>query len=51
MILHRALQDLNISNAVARDIKAKDHLLNAFQKKASDSTFEAEMYNELTNLY
>jgi hypothetical protein len=32
-------------------LKSKDHLLNSFQKKASDTTFDAEMYNELTNLY
>jgi len=51
MIFHRALQDFNISNVIAKDIKAKDHLLNSFQKKASDTTFDAEMYNELTNYY
>lgn len=51
MIFHRSLQDMNISNAVARDIKAKDHLLNSFSKKPSDTSFDAEMYNELANYY
>jgi len=51
IVIHRSLQDPNISNAVARDIKAKDHLLNSYSKKPSDTTFDSETYNELTNLY
>jgi hypothetical protein len=51
VVLHRALQDPNISNAIARDLTSKDHLLNSYSKKPSDTSFDAEMYNELTNYY
>jgi hypothetical protein len=36
---------------MASELKSKEHLLHSFQKKASDTSYEAKMYAELSQLY
>lgn len=51
IILHRCLQDSDLGPKMASELKGKEHLLHSFQKKASDNTYEAKMYAELSDLY
>ena len=36
---------------MAAELKQKEHLLHSYQKKASDTSYEAKMYAELSQLY
>ena len=40
-----------LANNMAKELKSKEHLLHAFQKKASDDSYEAKMYAEISQLY
>lgn len=51
VILHRCLTDTQLCSPIANELKAKEHLLHPFQKKASDMTYEGKMYAELSVLY
>jgi hypothetical protein len=52
IILHRCLQDTGgLAQNMAKELKSKEHLLHGYQKKASDDTYETQMYQEITTLY
>jgi len=52
VILHRCLQDTGgLAQNMAKELKSKEHLMHGYQKKASDETYEAQMYQDITNLY
>ena len=51
IILHRCLQDTNLSAKMASELKNKEHLLHSYQKKASDTSYETKMYAEISQLY
>eukprot|EP00347_Sterkiella_histriomuscorum_P001591 403371440 len=51
IILHRCLQDPGLSQKMAQELKSKEHLLHSYQKKASDQSYEAKMYAEVSQLY
>lgn len=36
---------------MAQELKSKEHLLHSYQKKQSDSSYEAKMYAEISQLY
>ena len=36
---------------MASELKSKEHLLHAFQKKASDTSYESKMFAEISVLY
>jgi hypothetical protein len=50
-IIHRLLQDPQLCSAVASELKSKEHMMHSYQKKASDDSFDAKMYAELSMLY
>lgn len=41
IILHRSLQDVQLGRVMAIELKSREHLLHHFQKKSSDTTYEA----------
>ena len=53
ILLHRCLQDSagNLATNMAKELKAKEHLIHSFQKKASDDTYDVKMYSEIISLY
>ena len=51
IILHRCLQDANLSLRMAQELKSKEHLLHSYQKKSSDQSYEAKMYAEISEQY
>jgi hypothetical protein len=53
ILLHRCLQDSagNLATNMAKELKAKEHLIHSFQKKASDDAYEVKMYSEIITLY
>lgn len=52
IVLHRCLQDTGgLAQNMAKELKSKEHLLHGYQKKASDDTYETQMYQEITTLY
>ena len=51
IILHRCLQDTDLCSKMAQELKKKEHLLHSYQKKASDTSYEAKMYAELSEAY
>lgn len=52
ILLHRCLQDMGgLAANMAKELKSKEHLLHSFQKKASDDSYEAKMYAEISQLY
>lgn len=51
VILHRCLQDTGLCQKMASELKAKEHLLHSYQKKASDTSYETKMYAEISQLY
>jgi len=36
---------------MAKELKAKEHLIHSFQKKASDDSYEIKMYSDIIQLY
>ncbi|CDW75826.1 UNKNOWN [Stylonychia lemnae] len=51
IILHRCLQDSNLSQKMSQELKSKEHLLHSYQKKATDTSYESKMYAEISQLY
>jgi deoxyadenosine/deoxycytidine kinase len=53
ILLHRCLQDNagNLATNMARELKAKEHLIHSYQKKASEDSYEVKMYAEIIQLY
>ena len=51
VILHRCLQDTDLSLKMSQELKRKEHLLHSYQKKSSDTSYEAKMYAELSQMY
>lgn len=51
IILHRSLQDVQLGRVMAIELKSREHLLHHFQKKSSDTTYEAQMYSDLSLMY
>lgn len=51
IILHRCLQDTDLSTKMAQELKKKEHLLHAYQKKITDTSYEAKMYADLSQAY
>ena len=49
ILLHRCLQDNagNLSTNMARELKAKEHLIHTYQKKASEDSYEVKMYSDI----
>ena len=48
VIFHRCLQDTGLCSKMASELKSKEHLLHSYQKKASDTSYEAKMYADLS---
>ena len=53
IILHRCLQDNagNLATNMAKELKAKEHLIHTYQKKASEDSYEVKMYADVIQLY
>lgn len=51
IILHRCLQDTGLSLKMSQELKSKEHLLHSYQKKATDQSYEAKMFAEISQLY
>jgi hypothetical protein len=37
----------NLSTNMARELKAKEHLIHTYQKKASEDSYEVKMYTDI----
>ena len=53
ILLHRCLQDNvgNLATNMAKELKAKEHLIHSYQKKASEDSYEVKMYADVIQLY
>ena len=51
IIMHTALQDNDLNYKVSVEINKKEHLLNPFNKRASDAPYDIKMYSIVSELY
>lgn len=51
IILHRCLQDYDLSKSISRELKEKVEIFTHFKKKPTDNTYDSKMNVLLTQLY